>query len=118
MLVFPRYTLTQRLHEGSDTVILRALRDDQQPVILKAPRDPQPDPRILIRLRHEYELLRELDIPGVVKAHELIEAVFDDQPEIARTVAAALRIDPRAAIGTQPVPLHRGAEEFFQDEKS
>lgn len=51
-------------------------------------------------------------------AHELIEAVFDEQPEIARTVAAALRIDPRAAIGTQPVPLHRGAEEFFQDEKS
>ena len=28
----------------------------------------------MIRLRHEYGLLRELDVPGVVKAHELVEA--------------------------------------------
>jgi TRAP transporter TAXI family solute receptor len=51
-------------------------------------------------------------------ASALVEGLFDAQEQLAAASPAALRIDPRAAIGTQPVPLHPGAERFFRTEKS
>jgi TRAP transporter TAXI family solute receptor len=51
-------------------------------------------------------------------ASALVEAMFEAQERLARASPAALTIDPRAAIGTQPVPLHPGAERFFRTEKS
>nr|WP_222131745.1 TAXI family TRAP transporter solute-binding subunit [Pseudonocardia sp. C8] len=50
-------------------------------------------------------------------AHALIDAAFDEQPRLARTSPAAVTIDSRSAIGTQPVPLHPGAIEFYRSTK-
>jgi uncharacterized protein len=50
-------------------------------------------------------------------AFALVRALFAAQPQLAVASPAALRIDPRAAIGTQPVPLHPGAERFFRADK-
>lgn len=47
-------------------------------------------------------------------ANALVDGLFAAQPELAEVSPAALTIDPRAAIGTQPVPLHPGAEQFFR----
>lgn len=51
-------------------------------------------------------------------AHALTQAMFRQQPQLAQAIKLALTIDLRAAIGTQPVPLHPGAERFFRDEKN
>jgi uncharacterized protein len=51
-------------------------------------------------------------------AHALVASMFEAQEQLAAVSPAALTIDPRAAIGTQPVPLHPGAEEFFRAEKT
>jgi TRAP transporter TAXI family solute receptor len=51
------------------------------------------------------------------QASALVEGLFDAQAQLAAVSPAALTIDLRAAIGTQPVPLHPGAERFFRDEK-
>ncbi|OZM81077.1 TAXI family TRAP transporter solute-binding subunit [Pseudonocardia sp. MH-G8] len=51
------------------------------------------------------------------QASALVEGLFAAQEQLAAVSPAALTIDLRAAIGTQPVPLHPGAERFFRDEK-
>ncbi|HRI51966.1 MAG TPA: protein kinase [Pseudomonadota bacterium] len=69
MIQLTRYTIVDKLHEGSETVIYRAIRDaDQQPVVIKTPRSDYPTPRALANLQHEYSLLRALELPGVIKA--------------------------------------------------
>jgi TRAP transporter TAXI family solute receptor len=50
-------------------------------------------------------------------ASALVEGMFDAQEQLTDASPAALTIDLRAAIGTQPVPLHPGAEHFFRSEK-
>jgi uncharacterized protein len=47
-------------------------------------------------------------------AEALTSTMFATQEELARASSAALTIDPRAAIGTQPVLLHPGAERFYR----
>ncbi|GAA4706765.1 TAXI family TRAP transporter solute-binding subunit [Pseudonocardia yuanmonensis] len=50
-------------------------------------------------------------------AGALVGTVFAEQPRLATTSPSALTIDARAAIGTQPVPLHPGAERFYREAK-
>jgi TRAP transporter TAXI family solute receptor len=50
-------------------------------------------------------------------AQALIRGLFQQQPQLAQAIPLALTIDLRAAIGTQPVPLHPGALRFFREEK-
>jgi uncharacterized protein len=61
-------------------------------------------------------LLVRAEMPDDV-AHALVETLFETQEQLAAASPAALTIDPRSAIGTQPVPLHPGAERFFQSVK-
>ena len=66
MIQLTRYTIVDKLHEGSETVIYRAIRDaDQLPVVIKTPRSEYPTSRALANLQHEYSMLRALDLPGV-----------------------------------------------------
>ena len=50
-------------------------------------------------------------------ARALIDAAFAGQPRLAQASPAAVTIDSRSAIGTQPVPLHPGAVEFYRSTK-
>jgi TRAP transporter TAXI family solute receptor len=61
-------------------------------------------------------LLVGTDTPDDLAA-ALVEALFESRPRLAEAIPAALTIDPRAAIGTQPVPLHPGAERFYRETK-
>ena len=48
-------------------------------------------------------------------AHDLARTLFQRQAQIAAASPAALKIDPRSAIGTEPLPLHPGAERWFRE---
>jgi TRAP transporter TAXI family solute receptor len=61
-------------------------------------------------------LLVTADMPDDL-AGSLVESLFEAQQRLARATPIALTISPRAAIGTQPVPLHPGAEQFYRSEK-
>jgi uncharacterized protein len=50
-------------------------------------------------------------------AAALVQSMFAEQAKLAATSPAALTIDARSAIGTQPVPLHPGAERFYREGK-
>ena len=62
------YSITGKILEGSSTIIYRAKQTaTDKSVIVKVPKASYPTPRELATFRHEYLLLRSLDIPGVVK---------------------------------------------------
>lgn len=54
---------------------------------------------------------------GADEARTLIAEAFEAQPRLAAASPAAVTIDSRSAIGTQPIPLHPGAEEFYRSTK-
>lgn len=61
-------------------------------------------------------LLVTAAMPAEVAA-ALVRAMFTAQDDLAE-VSQALTIDPRAAIGTQPVPLHEGAAQVYRAEST
>ncbi len=73
---------------------------------------PEPITTLLVR----NVLLVTADMPDDL-ARALVGSLFEAQETLAETSPAALTIDPRSAIGTQPVPLHPGAEQFYRAEK-
>jgi uncharacterized protein len=73
-----------------------------------------PDPITTLLVRNF--LLVGAGMPDDV-AYALVEGLFAAQEQLTAASPAALTIDLRAAIGTQPVPLHPGAEQFFRAEK-
>ncbi|WP_130289413.1 TAXI family TRAP transporter solute-binding subunit [Pseudonocardia sediminis] len=54
---------------------------------------------------------------GIEEARNLIDAAFREQPLLAAASPAAVTVDSRSAIGTQPIPLHPGAQEFYRSTK-
>ena len=51
-------------------------------------------------------------------AAALVKVLFEEQAALTEAGSGALTIDPRAAISTQPVLLHPGAERFYRSERS
>ncbi|HEV7471937.1 MAG: transporter solute receptor, family [Pseudonocardia sp.] len=50
-------------------------------------------------------------------AEALVHSLFNEQQRLSEAGPAAVTIDARTAIGTQPVPLHPGAERFYRESK-
>ncbi len=72
MINFPDHTITELLHKGQKSVIYRGVREsDQKPAIIKALAHPFPSQADIARLRYEYQILRGLSIPQVIRAFEL-----------------------------------------------
>ncbi|MBD2726220.1 AAA family ATPase [Nostoc sp. FACHB-892] len=66
------YQLLETLHSGSKTVIYRGRREtDNVSVIVKTLLCEHPLLEDIARLRHEYQIIEPLQIPGIVKAYEL-----------------------------------------------
>lgn len=68
MFNLAEYQVHELLYQSSTTSVLRARRiRDQRSVLLKRPGTERPESRDLARLRHEYALLHDLHIPGVIQ---------------------------------------------------
>ncbi|MEH2078413.1 MAG: AAA family ATPase [Nostoc sp.] len=66
------YQLLETLHSGSKTVIYRGRREtDNVSVIVKTLLWEHAPLEDIARLRHEYQIIESLQIPGIVKAYEL-----------------------------------------------
>ncbi|BAU44633.1 hypothetical protein [Leptolyngbya sp. O-77] len=60
------------IHEGVNTVLYRAVSQiTQQPFILKVLRAEHPTLEQITRLKHEYQVAANLDLPGVVRVYGL-----------------------------------------------
>ncbi|NOQ52215.1 MAG: AAA family ATPase, partial [Desulfuromonadaceae bacterium] len=70
----------QCMHEGANSLIYRQDTSEYGPVVIKLLKDDVPATRRIVRLRNEYELTRDLDIPGVRRAYETI--TIDGRPAL------------------------------------
>ncbi|NJP08918.1 MAG: serine/threonine protein kinase [Leptolyngbyaceae cyanobacterium RU_5_1] len=67
------YEITEKLYESTNSLVYRAVCPaNQQSVILKLLNSEYPSPETIAWFKREYEILRSLDLPGVVKADALI----------------------------------------------
>src|SRR5689334_21652430 len=72
MIILPAYTFLEGTEDDGKTMLYRAVRNsDRAPVLIKAPSGDPPDPREMAKLRHEYTLLKELDLPCVLQPETL-----------------------------------------------
>ncbi len=71
MLALPGYSLTETLHESTETVVYRAEGPDG-PVILKSSAAGFPQPGTVARLRNEFALGAELELDGTVRYLDLL----------------------------------------------
>ncbi len=70
--VISGYELTEAIHEGAKTIIYRGKSlEKEQPVILKVLKDEYPTLDAVARLKHEYQIVRNLEHSGIIKAYQL-----------------------------------------------
>ncbi|WP_437973260.1 AAA family ATPase [Sorangium sp. So ce295] len=68
----PRYRVLEVLHQGADTILYRARREeDGRPVVLKVLRRDHASPHALGRLQHEHEVARALDTAVIVRPYAM-----------------------------------------------
>jgi predicted ATPase/transcriptional regulator with GAF, ATPase, and Fis domain len=74
MVIAPGYEVHQELSRSECFSLYRGrCRADGSSVLLKAPRDDATRPMAARLLKHEYELLSGLSVPGVVRVRELLD---------------------------------------------
>ncbi|MEG4940393.1 ATP-binding sensor histidine kinase [Microcoleus sp. F4-D5] len=72
MITIPGYRIDGELYTNSHTVIYRGIQlEEQKPVILKTLTSPYPNPAQIAQLLHEAEILKNLNLPGIVKLYKL-----------------------------------------------
>jgi len=69
----PEYEVCQDLSHYTRFLLSRGRRrEDGRPVLLKTPRGDSPSPSMVRLLEHEYAILQGLDLPGVMRVHEIL----------------------------------------------
>ncbi|MEO8890174.1 MAG: AAA family ATPase [Coleofasciculaceae cyanobacterium] len=72
MIIVPGIAVTAQIYESANCLIYRGLREqDSLPVILKVLKSDYPDTSELLRYQHEYDILHNLDLEGVIKVYGL-----------------------------------------------
>ncbi len=71
-LEIPSYEILEQVYESANSLVYRGIRkSDNQTVILKVLKEDYPTPSELTRYKQEYQITRNLNIEGVVKAYGL-----------------------------------------------
>lgn len=74
MITLNGYNIIQKIHESENTVIYKAIREqDHQPAIIKILASEYPSLLEITRLKHEYEIIKNLNLKGIVKALNLLD---------------------------------------------
>ncbi|MCW5315476.1 AAA family ATPase [Nostoc sp. KVJ3] len=69
----PDYSITSLIYEAATTVIYRAdSKANRHSVIIKLLKAEYPTIKEIAQLKHEYEIIQNLNIAGVIRAYELI----------------------------------------------
>jgi predicted ATPase/signal transduction histidine kinase/tRNA A-37 threonylcarbamoyl transferase component Bud32 len=72
VIVLPGYSISRLLYQGSRTIVYQGSRNlDSLPVVIKTLPPEQSTPENVGRLKHEYEIIKNLHLAGVIKAYGL-----------------------------------------------
>jgi diguanylate cyclase (GGDEF)-like protein len=70
---FGNYVLQEKIHETRNSIIYRGHKENEsQPFIVKLLKTKYPSPSEIARFRQEYELIKGLDLDGVIKTFDII----------------------------------------------
>jgi len=73
MLNIDGYKVSKKLYENKTIVIYHGQRlSDKENVTVKTTFAETPDLKLIAQLKHEYDILKDLNIPGVIKVQDLI----------------------------------------------
>ncbi|MEG4625014.1 AAA family ATPase [Microcoleus sp. w1-18aA5] len=71
-IALPGYQIAQQIYAGSRTSVYRGLQEsDGTPVVLKILNSECPTVSELVQFRHQYNIVQNLDLPGIVKPYKL-----------------------------------------------
>lgn len=66
------YTIAEELHHSPNSLIYRGTREeDQTPVVIKILNQDHPSAEDIARFQYEYKIIKELDVPGVIRVYDL-----------------------------------------------
>lgn len=72
MINIPGYQILARIYESANSLVYRGRRqEDNQPVIVKVLKQEYPTEEQVQRYQQEYEIIRQLNLEGIVRAYEL-----------------------------------------------
>ncbi|MBR8839408.1 MAG: AAA family ATPase [Stigonema ocellatum SAG 48.90 = DSM 106950] len=72
MVSIPGYRISEKLYDGSRTVVYRAYREtDQQCVVIKLLKNPYPSFSELVQFRHQYTIAKNFNLPGIIQPYSL-----------------------------------------------
>ncbi|BAY74650.1 multi-sensor signal transduction multi-kinase [Nostoc linckia NIES-25] len=72
MINIPGYDLSEKLYDGSRTVVYRAVREiDSLPVVIKLLKNPYPSFSELVQFRNQYTIAKNLNYPGIIQTYSL-----------------------------------------------
>jgi len=72
MFIIAGYEYLEKIHDSLITLVYRARRiRDRQPVIIKILKKAYPSSQDIYVFKHQYELMKELDSEGIIKAYTL-----------------------------------------------
>src|SRR2546428_1134884 len=98
------FTVTEEVYRGRTRVVYRGRRDrDGVPVILKTFTDGVPASMAGASLRREYDLIKDLDVPGIARAYSLVaggDGTLPGLDDSGRDLLHTLRATRRAARAT------------------
>ena len=68
----PGYRVIQEVYSGSKTLVFRGIRKtDRKSVIIKLMRNEYPNLSEISHFRHQFNITKNLDIPGIIKSYSL-----------------------------------------------
>ena len=71
-IILPGYQMTERIYSGSKTIVYRGIREkDNKAAIIKMMRNEYPSFSEIEQFRNQYNITKNLDLPGIVKPHTL-----------------------------------------------
>ncbi|MEG5016492.1 MULTISPECIES: AAA family ATPase [unclassified Microcoleus] len=110
MIEINGYQILTQIYESTNSTIYRGIRQqDNQAVILKFLKEDYPTPSELVRYKQEYEITRNLNIDGVIKAYELKPYQMTLCIILEDFGASSLKqlMDERRESGTGVLPLQK-----------
>jgi PAS domain S-box-containing protein len=69
MVALPGIAIRDKIYESANSLVYRGIRDDGLAIVVKLLKQDYPAPQELTRYRQEYEIIRSLNLEGVVKAY-------------------------------------------------
>jgi predicted ATPase/signal transduction histidine kinase len=103
MIEIQGYQADAVIYESANSRILRGRRDsDGAPVIIKLPGTVPSQIKAVARLRHEYEILKHLDVDGTIRCYGMVSYMSTDALILEDIGANALA----SMLASGPLPLN------------